>query len=84
MKNENNSAVWIVLIVLIIFLIFGGFGMMGFGNYRYGMMNWFYPTDFGFMGIFMSLICILIIVALVLLISWFIGQLQMPKHRGRK
>lgn len=84
MKNENNMAVWVVVIVLIIFLIFGGFGMMGFGNYRYGMMNRFYPSGFGFMWISMSFIWILVIIALVLLIAWLVRQLQMPKHRGRK
>jgi len=76
MKNENNTILVIALIVLGLFLL-GGFGfggMMPYGNY--GMMGSYWTYGFGWMGILMLTVWILVVVSLILGIIWLVKQIQ--------
>ena len=81
MENRELNLVLIVIGVLVLMgFIFSP--MMGFGKYRYGygMMSGYY---FGGTWIFMTIICILVIIALVLFILWIVKQLQINGHEHK-
>ena len=84
MENNRNTLIVIAIVLVAAFFVmpwggqWGGFcGMMGnYGSsYNYNS-GWGMMQGFGFGWIFM----IIILVALVLLITWLVQQLQKPKH----
>jgi len=73
-KNNSNDFLIIALVVLGFFVLLGfGFGGM---HRDYGMMGSYWTSGFGWMGVFMVLIWILVLAFLVLGIIWLAKQLQ--------
>ena len=81
---ENRINWWMIIaVVALLLLFFGSFGNSGFGcglgsNSGYGMMNSFYglSSGFWFMGLFMIVFWVLVI----LLVVWIIRQNQNNSH----
>jgi len=73
MKNENVFVIAILILVLL-FLFWNFGGMMPYRDY--GMMGSYWTYGFGWMGVFMWLIWILVTVTLTLLIIWLVKQIQ--------
>ena len=74
MENENT---WIVVVIAILaFFLFGGFGIGMMPHRDYGQWGAYWTGGWGWMGIFMWLIWLLIIVFLVLGIIWFVKQIN--------
>jgi len=75
MKKDNTLVVAILIALGIVVL-----GSLSFGGMMphqdYGMMGSYWTGGFGWMGIFMSLIWILVMVFLVLGIAWLYKDLQ--------
>jgi len=73
MKKDNTLI--IVLGIVLAFVLIGG---LGFGGMQrdYGMMGSYWTGGFGWMGIFMSLIWILVMAFLALGIAWLYKELQ--------
>jgi len=79
---EKNETLILFILAIVLIFIFSGFGMMGFSGYGMGgMMQWMFGTGFGFMGIFMLIIPVLIIILFILAILWLVKQLQTPNRK---
>ena len=84
MNRETNwwMVIAIAAVVLLIFSGFGRFGWCGGSSYgSYGMMSWMFGSGWGFMGGFMLVFWILII----LFVVWLVKQMQHNGgHSGRR
>ena len=72
--KEDHTLI-IVLGIVLAFVLIGGLGFGGM-HQDYGMMGSYWTGGFGWMGIFMSLIWILVMVFLALGIAWLYKDLH--------
>ena len=82
--EDKYITVIIAVFSVLLFLGFFATPMMGYGNYKYGMMSGFncFGSDqfsavgYGLMFLVMVVFWILVITALILFIIWLVRQLQ--------
>jgi len=70
MKNENTLI--IVLVTVLVIFILGGFGFGMMPHRDYGQWGSYWTSGFGWMGVIMFLIIILLILGII----WLTKQIQ--------